>query len=218
MRKRKTAFYSRIRAMIAEITDLGTGSITQALERVVDILHCPVALVGGPKPVLAGSTQAMAGVPLNILYGIDQIVVANEIEDVRPEMYRVMKQHGVAAIVPFYPHNQNAASWLLLGDSFSDQVYTPLDFHMVEQLFDKMAELFLDKLLAMRSQLADAHCQIQTLELRMQSMEQTLVAVQGQMEDYHTREYAVAARAAGRQLARRDTRCTDAGHGHSARS
>jgi hypothetical protein len=181
VRKRKTAFYDRIRAMIAEIVDLGSGSIAQALQRVADTLRCPAALVGGPAPILAGSAQAMADVPLTLLRGVDQIVVANEIEDTRPEMYRVMKQHGVAAIVPFYPHNQNAASWLLLGDSFSDEVYTPLDFRMVEQLFDKMAELFLDKLLAMRSQLADAHGQINTLERRMQDMERALTTVQDQM-------------------------------------
>ena len=60
-----------------------------------------------------------------------------------------MRSHGVAAVVPFYPHSQSASGWMLLGDAFSEQVYTPLDFKMVEQLFDKMAELFLDKLLLM---------------------------------------------------------------------
>jgi len=94
----------------------------------------------------------------------------------------MMKQHGVAAIVPFYPHSQNAASWLLLGDSFSEQVYSRLDFRMVEQLFDKMADLFLDKLLAMRTQLADAHRHIQLLEFRLQGMETNVATLQTKIE------------------------------------
>lgn len=181
VRQRKTAFYDRIRAMIAEIADL--TSVNHAVERLADTLRCPVALVGGPKPVLAASgANGMAALPFDHLRTIDQIVVANEIVDTMPALHAAMKQHGVAAVVPFYPHTQNASSWLLLGDSFSDHVYTPLDFRMVERLFDRMAELFLDKLLTMRAQLADAHLQIQTLEFRLQQTETNVTSLRGNIE------------------------------------
>ena len=93
-----------------------------------------------------------------------------------------MRQHGVAAVVPFYPHSQSASGWMLLGDAFSEQVYTPLDFKMVEQLFDKMAELFLDKLLLMRSQLAAAERRLQTMEFRLQEAETGIATLRSENE------------------------------------
>src|SRR4030065_2902190 len=99
------------------------------------------------KPVLggAGGTQQMVAFPLEQLHKIERITVANEIADVAPDTYRMMRAHGIAAIVPFYPHSQSASGWMLLGGAFSEQVYTPLDFKMVEQLFARLPEPFLCK-------------------------------------------------------------------------
>lgn len=74
-----------------------------------------------------------------------------------------MRRHRIAAMVPFYPHSRSASGWLLLGDKFSDQVYSPLDFRFVEQLFDKMSDLFLDRMLEMHSQLDNAQRSIDDL-------------------------------------------------------
>jgi DNA-binding NtrC family response regulator len=73
----------------------------------------------------------------------------------------------VAAIVPFHPRSETAASWMLLGDRFSEEVYTPLDFKMVEELFGRMADLFLDKLLLMRTQLTDTQREVRSLHQRL---------------------------------------------------
>lgn len=181
VRKRKTAFYGRIRAMIAEIADL--GSVNELINRLADTLRCPVMFLGGPRPVFAmQSAETMGQFPLEELRKIDRIIVANEIADVMPQTHALMQHHNIAAIVPFYPRSETAASWMLLGDSFSENVYTPLDFRMVEQLFDKMAELFLDKLVMMRTQLADAHRQIRTLELKLQTSESDVGSLRGQLE------------------------------------
>lgn len=181
VRKRKTAFYDRIRAMIAEIADL--GSVNEVIDRLADTLRCPVAFLGGPKPVFATeSAGTMGRFPLSELRKIDRIVVTNEIADAMPETHILMRRHNIAAIVPFYPRSETAASWMLLGDSFSENVYTPLDFRLVEELFDKMAELFLDKLVMMRTQLADAHRQIRTLELKLQTSESDVGSLRGQLE------------------------------------
>ena len=213
VRKRKTVFYDRIRAMISEIADL--VSVKQAMERLADTLHCPVALVGGPTPVLAASgTARLTALPMDQLRTIDRIVVANEIADSMPDLHASMTRHNVAAVVPFYPHSQNASSWLLLGDAFSDQVYTPLDFRMVEQLFDRMADLFLDKLLTMRAQLAQAHQQIQTLEFRLQNAESNATCLQQKIETLSrenlrlVREQPADSLAAPAQPSRRETTVT----------
>lgn len=164
VRRRKTAFYDRIRAMIAEIADL--DSVQTALDRVGATLRCPVALVGTPHEAMAPAGAAFSRIPRAALEGVDHIVVANEVAQAMPELYRTMREHRVAAIVPFHPHSQYAAGWLVLGEGFSNEVYTPRDFKLVEELFAKMGDLFLDKLLAMRVQLAEAVRQIQRLEQR----------------------------------------------------
>src|SRR5207253_1122888 len=95
VRKRKTAFYARIQAMVAEIADL--PSIKVALQEVSRLLHCPVALVGGARPILAttaGDTETinLAQFPNETLEQIKSIVVANEIAEAMPAMHAMMKR------------------------------------------------------------------------------------------------------------------------------
>lgn len=182
VRKRKTVFYGRVRAMVAEIANL--DSVETAVKRLADILRCPVALVGGHRPAvaLAGATGFRVDLPDTMLRGLDRIVVCNEIAETLPEVHAEMKRHGIGAIVPFHPHSQYASGWLLLGDSFSEQVYTRLDFEVVEEVFDKMADLFLDKLVAMRAELADAFRQIRTLELREEATQDQLLFLTNEIE------------------------------------
>ncbi|MDH5631469.1 MAG: hypothetical protein OEZ10_00595 [Gammaproteobacteria bacterium] len=177
VRKRKTSFYRRMRNMISEIADL--NSAEDVIHRVSDTLRCPVALITGNKQVLAaGNASHMAGLPRTSLASIDHIMIAREIESVHPSLHQVMKRHGIAAVVPFFPHSEHASGWLLLGDSFSNTVYTPLDFQLVEELFDKMAELFLDKMLTIRTQLADTARALRQSEIQRIKLEQQLGSVQ----------------------------------------
>lgn len=157
VRSRKTAFYSRIRAMVSEVADLKT--VGETTRRFADAMRCPIALVTSDNPVVAaaGDYQQMVTFPVDHLHRVQHITVAREIEREAPAVHALMQQHGVAAIVPFYPHTHHASGWMLLGDAFNEQVYTPLDFRMVEQLFDRMAEVFLDKLVMMRSQIDAAN-------------------------------------------------------------
>jgi DNA-binding protein Fis len=167
VRQRKTAFYERIKAVIAEIADM--SSVHRIVQSLSAALHCPVVLVGGPQPVLAmaGEALGVARFPVDELKKIDRIVVANEIVEAMPATHALMKRHKVAAIVPFHPHSAAAASWMLLGEAFSEQVYSPLDFKVVENLFARLADHFLDKQLLLRSQLADAREEIHILHHRL---------------------------------------------------
>ncbi|HLQ24486.1 MAG TPA: helix-turn-helix domain-containing protein [Acidiferrobacterales bacterium] len=177
VRKRKTAFYGRIQAIIAEIADL--RSVREILQLLANTLRCPVALVGGPRPMVAAiegpqpavatarEALTLAEFPREALEKIDRIVIAHEIAEAMPQTYALMKRHGAAAIVPFHPHSGAAANWMLLGEQFSEQVYTPLDFKVVEALFDRIAERFLDKLLLLRSQLAEAYQDLRDYHRRL---------------------------------------------------
>jgi DNA-binding protein Fis len=182
VRKRKTAFYRRIRGMIAEIANL--SSVNEAVSQLAHTLGCPVALVDSKATIVAasGAQDRMIQIPQEALLEAESIIVTNEIKDVYPETYMVMKRHGVAAVVPFYPHSRNASGWLLLGDSFSEHVYTPLDFRLVEELFDKMADLFLDKLLTMRAQLAEANKQMRLMQRQVEKSESMLAPLQRDVE------------------------------------
>ncbi len=174
LRRRKTAFYGRIQALIGEIARL--NSVNTAIDSIADTLHCPVALIGNGKSVLApvSGSQAMVDIPKDVLQRCNHIMVANEIVDAEPETCATMRRHGIAAIVPFYPSSRNASGWLLLGNSFSDQIYSPVDFREVEQLFDKMGELFLDELLGMRSELATAARRFHALTQQSNSLQATI--------------------------------------------
>ena len=186
VRKRKTAFYHRIHQMIAEIADL--NSVNDIIERLADTLHCPVALLSGNRAVLAASDNAkhMSQIPRVDLEQLDHIVVAQEIENAMPRIYQDMKQHHVAAIVPFYPHSQHTSGWLLLGDSFNDTVYTPLDFRLIEELFDKMGDLFLDKQLLMRTQLSKSRRELRSLRQDYLQVQSTLEQLRKEKLDLET--------------------------------
>ena len=168
VRRRKTAFYQRIQATIAEFA--GLPSVDAALERVAKILNCPVALVGGWRPVLAAAGEGsleLAQFPHDTVAGIDRIVVAGEIRDGGSDACLRMQQFKVAAIVPFYPHSKTAASWMLLGESFSESVYTPLDFRKVEWLFDSLGSFVLDKIGLLRAELDQASEQNRSLRQQL---------------------------------------------------
>ena len=172
-RRRKTAFHSGVRHLIAEIAELPSAS--QIVQRLSDTLRCPVALLGPNRALFAGDrAKQMANLPQEELNKIEQIVVAEEILESSPGTYSVMKSNGIAAIVPFYPHSETVSGWLLLGDSFNEQVHSPLDFRLVEELFGKMSELFIDRFVTLRSQLRAANRQLYALTTQNESLQQQL--------------------------------------------
>lgn len=172
-RKRKTEFYRRIQATIAEIAEM--HSVKEVLDSIANTLRCQVALVGGLRPQVAFADgqelviddESPPSFPREALQKVNHIVVANEIAERQPELYGLMKRYKVGAIVPFNSHSAASAHWMLLGEHFSNQVYTPLDFKFVETLFARLAERFLDNLMLLRSQLEDAHADNLEFQLRL---------------------------------------------------
>lgn len=173
VRKRKTEFYRRIQATIGAIAEL--RSVREIAQLIAETLRCQVALVGGPQPVTAFARQQdmqkdvflLAQFPLEQLQKVEQIVVAHEIADSDRELHRIMDTYRAGAIVPFKAHDGVASHWLILGDHFSNEVYTPLDFKMVESLFAVMAERFLDDFLHIRSHLGKMQEQLAHTKLQL---------------------------------------------------
>jgi len=175
VRKRKTVFYDRIRKLIAEIAEL--PSATEAVSLLAAALKCPIVLLDGKQNIVAaaGNSRNMAAISPESLSQLNHIAVREELYSARPEIYRNMAQHHISAIVPFYPKTKRAAGWLLMGESFNEQVYSPQDFKLVEQLFDKMADLFLEGMVSMRAEIGETESQLKELEL---SNQQLIVAYQ----------------------------------------
>ncbi|MFL6713330.1 MAG: histidine kinase N-terminal 7TM domain-containing protein [Sulfurifustis sp.] len=172
-RKRKTEFYRRIQATIAEIAEM--HSVKEVLNSIANTLRCQVALVGGLRPQVAFvdgqelviDDDSPPSFPREALKNVKHIVVTNEVAERQPELYELMKRYKVGAIVPFNAHSPVSPHWMLLGEHFSNQVYTPLDFKFVETLFDRLAERFLDNLMLLRSQLEDAQADNLEFQLRL---------------------------------------------------
>ena len=189
-RRRKTAFHSGVRHLIAEIAELPSAS--QIVQRLSDTLRCPVALLGPNRALFAGDrAKQMANLPQEELNKIQQIVVAEEILESSPGTYSEMKSNGIAAIVPFYPHSETVSGWLLLGDSFNEQVHSPLDFRLVEELFGKMSELFIDRFVALRSQLRAANRQLHALTTRNESLQEQLGDLEQERRTWRVAQSAV---------------------------
>ncbi len=181
VRRRKTKFHEGIRTLISEIADLPTAD--ELVTRLARTLRCPVTLLGPLRPLYSGSAaQRMGRMPKEVLDSVKEIVVAREISEYRPSLHNAMETHGVAAIVPFNVHSTSDKGWLLLGKHFDEQVYSSLDFRLVEELFGKMAELFVDRFVSMRAQLRTADRQIRTLRAEKQALQTDLQVLREQYE------------------------------------
>jgi hypothetical protein len=158
-RKRKTEFYRRIQTTMGEIAVM--NSVQEILDRVAKILRCQVALLGMPQPIVAPVADQRRGAdgdspsafPEDALRSIAHIVVTEEIAQTQPELCGLMKRYKIGAIVPFEGYADLSPHWMLLGEHFNRQVYTPLDFHSVEALFHRITDRFLEDRLLQRAEL-----------------------------------------------------------------
>lgn len=180
--KRKTALYRRIERMIAELGD--SRSIKDIVKRLSDTFQCPVVWIGELRPMAAtaGEAPEMTRFPRAELAKIDRLLIAHQIPRALPATYALMKNHKVAAIVPFHPYSKTAASRMLLGESFSEQVYTPQDLELAQTLFDRLADYFVDQQMLMHGQLSEARQELRALYRRLANVWDRLEAGRGNLE------------------------------------
>jgi DNA-binding protein Fis len=177
LRRRHTAFHRRITEFLSELDRLPVVSIEDALDRLAAALKCSVALVGGGKePLQADPAAAMRSGGLNMekleegeLDKIDRIVLTKELKREDPEIFAALSGANCAAVIPFRPFKGTSAGWLLLGGARNEPEELPIDFAIVEDLFDRMGDLFLENIVREREQAESVHDQLRDqLELNEQ--------------------------------------------------
>ena len=178
-RRRKAELHSEIRNMADNIGS--AGSTPRIVRRLSEILQCPAVLMNREQlAVEADSTWEIAAFPRTVLPSIDRLVVAHEVARTTPDLYALMTRHKVAAIVPFHPHSRGA-NWMLLGEGFSEYVYTPADFDEVRKFFDRLADHLLDEQMHMREELEQAQREAQELHRHLADAAQQLERINKQL-------------------------------------
>lgn len=159
--RRHTAFHRRIMNFLAELDGLPSVSVEEALNGLAVALRCNVALVSDGKEPVQGepsSSHSVSGhldvdrLPVDDLRKIDSIVLTKEMEKQDPEIYSVLSGANCAAVMPFRPFKGASAGWLLLGGARNAPEELPIDFSIVEDLFDKMGDLFLENMVTERNE------------------------------------------------------------------
>jgi len=152
-RREKKAFYRRLGELGREIrSDM---PVQQLLQDLSQRLGCSAALVGNNLVMASGGPDGnrLSRLPQTVLREVEELVVTEELEDVAPDMHRLLFQHGIGAVVPIYPRSRRLPGWLVLDSGFSRTVYTPRDFKVVTRLFEQISERLFDMMIVLRGRI-----------------------------------------------------------------
>lgn len=183
VRRQKIELYARLERLATEIREL--KSPWDILERLAESLRCRVTLLGGPQPWSAaprnerdgGERLLLAEFPQDALAKVDRIVTADEIAYTDRELHELMTRYKVGAIVPFRTHRTIPGYCLLLGQQFNEEIYSALDFKMVDRLFSAMARRFFEDFLLVRSQLEQVQEKLQGAKRNLMRTEQNVAGM-----------------------------------------
>ncbi|MGA8260494.1 MAG: helix-turn-helix domain-containing protein [Arenicellales bacterium] len=153
---RRTRFHQGIKDFFAELDRLPSMSVEEALGKLAAALKCGVALVGTgtepleAAPLVGGDRLDFKRLGEQQLDKIDEIVLTKELKQQDPQTYDILKDANCAAVIPFRPFKETSAGWLLLGGRKGAPDELPIDFAVVESLFGRMGDLFLDNMVKER--------------------------------------------------------------------
>lgn len=155
--------WSKFRKLLKAITV--QRSADKVLNGLSEVLQCPTALIWAGSPLLATNINSsnLAMFPKTNLKKHDRVLIADEIEKTYPETFILMKRHGAAAMMPFNPSSRSSYMWLLLGERSNNSENIKIDYLHIEQLFEDMADMFLDQLLTKRIQSNETYSHLQEL-------------------------------------------------------
>lgn len=146
-RKVKTKLYQNLNDLGHELRRV--PSFQALLDRVAEVLQCPVALVSNFNLALAsaGADKTVLHFPVAELADIERVTVINEISERQRSIRGLMVKHRVAAIIPLFPYSRSISFWLLCGEPFGQRVYSVLDFKILQRLLERLSGLLLDKVM-----------------------------------------------------------------------
>lgn len=175
VRKEKEALYDRIEAGAQTISD--ARSLRRALGAIANALECSVGMADEQRRLtihprgVRDAPDRVSDIELTVLRAVDTLTVAEEIRETQANLYLAMTRSDIAAIVPMETRAGTVCRWLLLGKRFSEQVYTPLDFRVVERLFERLAERSREQFSVLRAQLARVTRELQQYQRRLDTIE-----------------------------------------------
>ncbi len=172
-RRRKTQLYDNLQVLSKQISEVKT--MQPLVDNLAQTFQCSAVIV--TRRALIASTvngNSLKQFPRELLEDVRQLTVKREVIQMGSELSTNMDRCGVAAIVPFYPYNHSASTWILLSEPFGHIIYSKRDFHVIEQLFDRIAILLLDSLLASGRHLQKTRQEVELLEQRHQETKEKL--------------------------------------------
>lgn len=200
LHRRRTRFHQGIKHFFAELDSLPSMSVEEALNKLASTLKCSVVLVGTGRDPLEAEPLSNGAVhlrsdqlPESALQKIDEIVLTKELQQQDPEIYSVLSNANCAAVIPFRPFNGASAGWLLLGGGKDASDELPIDFALVESLFARMGDLFLDHLVREREQLAALQEQMDRLLSRNEGLEAEVARKQNTIDTLYEQYAAESA-------------------------
>lgn len=192
LHRRRTAFHRRIAEFIGELDRLPSISVEEALNKLAEALKCNVALVGAGRGRVEARPASRGAERLDFnrlreeeLGGITEIVLTKELRERDPSIYSTLKGANCAAVIPFHPFKDTSAGWLLLGGAKDASEELPIDFSIVESLFDRMGDLFLETIVREREQMYALKMELEQQKTCNEQLTEELSRKQGTIDSLY---------------------------------
>lgn len=145
-RKRKTSFYHQLSDLERDVVRI--PSLQEVVDRVSDVLRCPIALVTifGLSLKSQGAPEKLLKLSAAELTGIDRFT-ARDAEISSRAIYGLLLKSRTEAVIPFFPHASSLSFWLLCGEPFNRQIYSARDYKLFKGIIEKLAGLLLEKMI-----------------------------------------------------------------------
>lgn len=183
-RKRKIEFYERVERTSYQIANANSAS--EMLNDIANLMHCQVALVGGPSTLVAlpeddalvVDDDTPSEFPQEQLEEIDRIVTVDEVAETNPTLFQLMGRYKVGVIVPLDIAGL-PTHWMVLGERVQQYVYTSRDFKIIEAFFDHIAKCFLENVVLLHSYIEQAEAELaQQQQLLVGTVQESVVLKQ----------------------------------------
>lgn len=148
-RRSKEGLYKKLNELSGELPHF--ECLQELLNRIANILGCPIALVLSDNSVFAatnlGKTSSLPSTEQ--LRQFTRLTVIYETNDISPSSHEIMLRHNIEAVIPFFPYSNTGACWMICGPPFSQHIHSALDFRVLQRLFEKLSGLLIDQVLAL---------------------------------------------------------------------
>lgn len=138
-KRSRDALHTSLGTLAADVPRV--ASLKVLLDRLSGAIGSHVYLVG-VDGLVCGSAEIDADLSDLSLADVRETIVAREAHG---PLKQKMAQHRLGAIVPLFSTSEAARRWLVFGETFETQIYTPTDFQMLDVVVKQLAGRLLDQ-------------------------------------------------------------------------